>query len=401
LSLPHDAIAPPDVEPVYLDHNATTPVDPAVLAAMMPYLTTHFGNPSSDHRYGRTAARAVAEARTRVAGLVGAEPDEVVFVASGSEANNLAVRGVADAARNGGAGAASVRRTVVTCAVEHPSVLRTCAALEREGWRVVSLGVDGSGRVDLDHARAAIDDSTLLVSVQYANGETGTIQPLAEVAAIAREHGALVHTDACQAVGKVDVDLSRLGVDLLTLAGHKMYAPKGVAALVRRRDVRLRPLTYGGGQEGGLRAGTENVPYVVALGAASAVARGRLPGEGGRLAALRDLLHDALCSRLDRPVLLNGHPSARLPNTLNVSVDGTDGRAVLAGTPQVAASTGSACHAGRPEPSEVLLAMGLSRERASAALRLSVGAGTAEADVLRAADSLAATLKGLEMKSAS
>lgn len=377
--------------PVYLDHNATTPVDPAVVAATLPYLTTHFGNPSSGHRYGLVARQAVDEARQQAAGLVGCDPKDLVFVGSGSEANNLALRGAVMANASPG------RRTIVTQATEHPSVLATCAALQRAGvCDVVVLDVDGRGLVDVEQARSAIDSSTLLVSIQFANGETGTIQPIAELAQLAHEQGALFHTDACQAAGKISIDVAALEVDLLSLAGHKMYAPKGIAALIRRHAIGLDATTYGGGQEGGLRSGTENVPYIVGLGTASVLAKDNPIGEGERLRALRDLLYDELRARLTRTVRLNGHPTLRLPNTLNISIEGVDSRSLLAATPQVAASTGSACHTGTGEPSGVLMAMRVPPERAAAAVRLSAGRTTTEAEVLTAVDALVAAVhKGI------
>jgi cysteine desulfurase len=382
--------------PIYLDHNATTPVDRRVLAELEPYLSTHFGNPSSGHAYGRTTRHAVELARRRTADLIGAQPDEVTFTGSGSESNVLAIRGAALAhpfARHG-----TGRTTIVTQVTEHPSVLNTCDALHRlHGLRVVLLPVDRHGRVDLDAARAAIDKSTLLVSIQLANGETGTIQLVADIARMAHDHGALFHTDAAQAAGKIATGVGNLDVDLLTIAGHKMYAPKGVAALYHRRGVALEPLVHGGGQEGGRRSGTENVAYVVALGAACVLARLGLAAEVDRIRGLRDLLHerlrDRLGRRLGRAVRLNGDPERRLPNTLNVSVDGIDARAVLAATPALAASTGSACHAGSAEPSGVLVAMGLPPDRAGAAVRLSLGRWTTEADVDGAVDALAATVE--------
>ncbi|MGN9913941.1 cysteine desulfurase family protein [Phytohabitans sp. LJ34] len=385
-----DGLAAPRM-PVYLDHNATTPVDPAVVAATLPYLTTHFGNPSSGHRYGLVARQAVDEARQQTAGLVGCDPKDLVFVGSGSEANNLALRGAVLASASHG------RRTIVTQATEHPSVLATCAALRRAGvCDVVVLDVDAHGLVDVEQARSAIDATTLLVSIQYANGETGTIQPIAELARLAHKRGALFHTDACQAAGKISIDVAALEVDLLSLAGHKMYAPKGIAALVRRHEIGLDATTYGGGQEGGLRSGTENVPYIAGLGRASVLAKENLIGEGERLRALRDLLYEELRARLTRAVHLNGHPTLRLPNTLNISIEGVDSRSLLAATPQVAASTGSACHTGTGEPSGVLMAMRMPPERAAAAVRLSAGRTTTEADVRTAVDALVAAVhKGI------
>ncbi|MGW5682031.1 cysteine desulfurase family protein [Nonomuraea sp. NPDC003754] len=377
--------------PVYLDYNATTPVDPEALEAALPYLTAHFGNPSSGHAYARAPRAALDRARRQVAELLGAEPSEVIFTGGGSEADALAVRGAALAVRAGDPG----RRRVVAPATEHPAVLRSCDGLRAEGFIVTPLPVDGHGRVDPGDLRAAVrQGDTALVSVAYGNSETGTIQPIAELAAVARESGALFHTDAAQAVGKVAVDVAALGVDLLTVVGHKMYAPKGVGALYVRAGTPLRPVIPGGGQERGLRAGTENVAFAAALGQAAETARRELPGSAVRLAALRDLLQAELEARLPGRVRLNGHPDARLPGTLNVSIDGTSGRALLAAVPEIAASTGSACHEGVDAPSPVLLAMGLPPERALAALRLSLGRWSTEQEVRHAATLIAKAAAG-------
>jgi cysteine desulfurase len=367
--------------PIYLDYNATTPLDPAVLAAMRPYLETHFGNPSSGHVYGATARAGVETARAQVAALLGCAPDEVVFTGGGSESDNLALLGVALAHRDRG-------DHIVTTQIEHPAVLETCRYLERRfGFRVTYLPVDGQGQVEPAAVEAALTPRTLLVSVMHANNETGVLQPVAAIAAIARRHGVLVHTDAAQSVGKVPVNVAELGVDLLTVAGHKLYAPKGVGALYVRRGTVLDPLIHGAGHEGGRRAGTENVAGIVGLGAACAVARERLAAELPRLTALRDRLGAALAAA---GWVLNGHPTARLPNTLNVSLEGAEGEEVLRRAPSVAASTGAACHSGHAEPSAVLLAMGLSRTRALGAVRLSLGRWTTEAEVDRAAEALVA-----------
>jgi len=363
---------------IYLDHNATTPVPPQVVEAMAPFLFQEYGNPSSRHSRGRAAQDAVGRARERVAAFLGAAPAEIVFTASGSESNNLAIRGAALG------GLTTGRRTIVTQATEHPSVLAACHALSRlHGFRLVTVGVDRFGSVDLDELRGAVDQTTLLVSIQVANGETGTLQPIREVADIARRCGAVFHADACQAAGKVGLDVRQLGVDLLSVAGHKMYGPKGVGALYRRDDLPLEPVIYGGGQEHGARAGTENVSGVVGLSAACDVAE-RAANDGGRVRLLRDTLFEALRSGVRRKVCLNGHPTDRLPNTLNVSIDGLTGRSVLACADGVAASTGSACHADKQDPSPVLTAMGCDPDRALGAVRLSLGDGT-QADELRRA----------------
>jgi cysteine desulfurase len=365
MTSPHPALAD---GPVYLDYNATTPVDPRVVAAMQPYLTEHFGNPSSAHAYAAAPAQALRTARERVAALIGSTDGDIVFTGSGSEANNLALRGAVLAL-------GLDRPHVVTQQTEHPAVLATCRALQRlHGVEVTYLPVDGDGLVDPDDLAVAMTPRTALVSVMLANNETGTVQPIAVLARVAHEHGALFHTDAAQAAGKIPVDVASLGADLLTLVGHKMYAPKGVAALYVRPGVALEPIAYGGGQEHGLRSGTENVALSVALGAAASIALDELVDGGrDRLTRLRDRLHRGLVESLPDRIALNGHPEHRLPNTLNVSISGCGGDAVLAATPGIAASTGSACHAGTTEPSPVLSAMGLDSDRALSAVRLSLG----------------------------
>jgi cysteine desulfurase len=372
-------------EAVYLDHNATTPLAPEVLDAMRPYVEQHFGNPSSGHGYGAAAQEAVDRARMQVASLLGCKPESIVFTGSGSEADNLAIKGVALAGRGTG-------DHIITCAVEHPAVLASCRYLEaRLGCRLTILPVDGCGLVDPDDVRHAIEPGTGLISIMHANNEVGTVQPIAEIAAVARERGIPFHTDAAQSVGKVDTNVYELGADLLALAGHKLYAPKGIGALYVRPGTRLEPLVHGAGHERGLRAGTENVPYIAALGAACALAEERLQdGAAGHVRRLRDRLHTALESSFP-PLTLNGHPDRRLPNTLNVSFPGLDGEDLLARTPTLAASTGSACHSGRTEPSAVLTAMGFAPDRALGAIRLSLGYGTTEAEIDAAAAALAAS----------
>jgi cysteine desulfurase len=369
---------------IYLDHNATTPIAPEVLEAMRPYLERHFGNPSSAHAHGATAATAVARARAEVAALLGGDPDGVVFTASGSEADNLAIKGIA-LARLG------ERDHIVTSAVEHPAVLATCSYLQRRlGFRLTIVPVDSHGLVDPDDVRRAIEPGTALVSVMHANNEVGTLQPIAEIAAVARDRGVLVHTDAAQSAGKVPLDVDRLGVDLLTVAGHKLYAPKGIGALYVRPGTRLEPVIHGAGHERGLRAGTENVPFIAGLGGAAALADDRLRnGAHVEVKRLRDRLHAALQSAVP-DLALNGHPHQRLPNTLNVSFPGHDGERLLACTPSIAAATGAACHSGRTEPSAVLTAMGLDRSRALGAVRLSLGYDTTTEQIEAAAAALAA-----------
>jgi cysteine desulfurase len=372
--------------PVYLDHNATTPVAAEALDAMRPYLERHFGNPSSGHEFGAAADEAVERARAQVATLLSCEPESIVFTASGSEADNLAIKGVALARRGSG-------DHVITSAIEHPAVLDACRYLEgRLGYRLTILPVDGSGLVDPDDVRRAIEPGTVLISVMHANNEVGTLEPIPEIAVLAGEREIPFHSDAAQSVGKVRTDVDELGVDLLALAGHKLYAPKGIGALYVRPGTRLDPLIHGAGHERGLRAGTENVPYIAALGAVCALARERLlAGADERVRRLRDRLQAELESRTPA-LVLNGHPNRRLPNTLNVSFPGLDAEDLLARTPSVAASSGSACHSGRTEPSAVLTAMGLEPARALGAVRLSLGYGTIEAEVDAAAAALAASV---------
>lgn len=368
--------------PVYLDYNATTPVDPAVLEAMLPYLAEHFGNPSSTHAYGTAAAEGVGRARGQVAGLLGCAPEEVVFTSCASESTNQAIKGAAFALRERG-------RHIITSAVEHPATLNACRYLEREfGFSLTVLPVGPDGRIDADDVRRAIRPDTVLITLMHAQNETGVLQPVAEVGGIAREYGVLFHVDAAQSLGKINVCVDDLGCDLLTVAGHKLYAPKGVGALYVRKGVELHPLLHGASYEGGRRAGTANVPYAVALGKACELAGQKLSsGETERLRTLRDRLHQALAASLD--VRLNGHLTERLPNTLNVSVLGAVGNDLLAAVPEIAASTGSACHAGVSKPSETLLAMGIPPEIALGALRLSLGRYSTADEVDFAAERLA------------
>jgi len=368
--------------PIYLDYNATTPVDPAVLQAMLPYLSEQFGNPHSTHAFGTVAHMAMETAREQVASLIGARPGEVVFTSCASESINLAIKGVTFRHRN------RPGAHLITSRVEHPAAVNACRYLAKEfGFALTLLPVDESGRVDPAEVRAAIRPETVLISLIHAQNETGVIQPVREVAAIAREAGVLFHVDSAQTIGKIPVNVAEIGCDLLTIAGHKLYAPKGVGALYVREGISLHPLIHGASYEGGRRAGTENVPYAVALGRACELAEVKLTtGEGRRLAGLRDRLQQRLGEAL--PVRVTGANVERLPNTLHITVDGVIGNDLLSGCPQVAASTGSACHAGVSEPSEVLLAMGFSPERAVAALRLSLGRYTTPEEIEAAAEAL-------------
>lgn len=370
---------------IYLDYNATTPVNPQALDAMLPYLRDRFGNPSSSHAYGHAAHEAVERAREQVAVLLGARSDEIVFTGGGSEADNLAIKGIAEAHRERG-------NHIITARTEHPAVLVTCRYLERRGFSVTYLPVDAQGVVDPSDVEKAITSRTILVTIMHANNETGSIQPITDISRIAREHGVLMHTDAAQSVGKIPIVVDDLQVDLLTVAGHKLYAPKGIGALYVRRGVQLEPLIHGAGHEGGRRAGTENVPYMVGLGEACRLAGETLAETARRLSGLRDRLFEALHAE-GAPVRLNGHPTERLPNTLNVSFEGHDGNALLARVPEIAASTGSACHSGRTEPSGVLLAMRLQPDIALGAVRFSLGRWTTADEIERAATLITSRLR--------
>ena len=367
--------------PIYLDHNATTPLLPEVVDAMLPFLRVHFGNPSSGHAYGAHARDAVAHARRQVAALLGCDDDEVLFTSGGTEANNLAIRGLAETREAPG--------HIVTTVIEHPATEQPCAWLERRGWRVTRIGVDASGRAHRAEAQAALGRDTVLVTVMHANNETGVLQPVAELAALAYAAGALLHTDAAQSVGKVAVRVRELGVDLLTVAGHKLYAPKGVGALYVKRGTKLAPLLLGAGHERGLRPGTENVAAIVGLGAACEAVGHDLETVAARMCTLRDTLWQRLLDAVPG-IERNGHPTLRLPNTLNVRFPGTSGNDLLAAAPELAASTGSACHEGHERASGVILAMGIPADVALCSVRLSLGRSTTQEEVTRAADLLVA-----------
>ena len=360
-------------DPIYLDHNATTPVADAVREAMVPWLGARFGNPSSGHVYGRRAAEAVAQARADVAVLVGAEPSQIVFTGGGTEADNLAVRR-----------ARVTRKRVVTSAVEHPAVEEPARALQTEGWRWDRLAVDGRGRIDLERAASALREPAGLVSIILAQNETGVVQPVAELATLARAAApdVIVHSDGAQAVGKIPVDVAALGVDLLTIVSHKLYGPCGIGALFVREPTLVSGWALGGGQERGIRPGTEPTAMVVGLGAACRLAAADLHQEHARQSALRDQLQARLHAGI-AGLHVTGRGAERLPNTLHVCVPGCGGADVLARAPEIAASTGSACHA--DGEGGVLQAMGIEPALAVGALRLSLGRRTTEADVERAA----------------
>jgi len=360
--------------PIYLDYNATTPVDPAVAEAMLPFLYEHFGNPSSSHPYGAAARSAVEKARGQVARLLGARPEEIVFTSGGSEANNTVIFGVARLLRSRG-------RHVVTSAVEHPAVLEPCAALAAEGFRVTRVPVDPAGRVDPADVARALTPETILVTVMHANNEVGTIEPVVEIARLARERGILVHTDAAQSAGKIPVDVAELGVDFLSLAGHKLYAPKGVGALYVRSGVELPRFVHGASHESGRRAGTENVLEIVGLGQACEIAARDLEANRRHFQAMRDGLWAGL-SREIEDLRRNGDPDACLPNTLSVGIGGVEASTLLAEIgDRLAASAGAACHAAGVELSTVLEAMRVPMRYAMGTVRFSVGRGTTEGEV--------------------
>jgi cysteine desulfurase len=371
---------------IYLDYNATTPLLPEAVEAMLPYLRDHFGNPSSAYARGRTARDAVEAAREKVAALLACDADEVVFTSGGTESNNLAIRGVTEALPD--------RQQVVTSIIEHPAVAAPCSWLERHGWRVARAGVDEDGRVRVQEVAASIVPSTALVTVMHANNETGVLQPMREIAAAARRAGAFVHTDASQSVGKVPVDVRALDIDLLSLAGHKLYAPKGVGALYVRRGTPLLPLALGGGHESGRRPGTENVASIVGLGVACERARADLGAESERVRTLRDLLWQDLRGQVPG-LAMNGHPIERLPNTLSVRFPGVSGTALLAAAPDVAASTGSACHGAQEQAPAVVVAMGVPPREALGTVRLTLGRGSTQREVQRAAAALGAAWRAV------
>ncbi len=367
--------------PIYLDYNATTPVAPEVADAMLPFLREHFGNPSSPHSFGLLAEQAVAEARDHVAALIGARPQEIVFTGCATEANNLALLGVTRALSD-------TKHHIVVSAIEHPSVMEPAKHLAEQGWGLTVIPADRFGRISPDDVARALRPDTVLVSIMHANNEVGTIQSIPEIARITRERGVLLHTDAAQSAGKVPIDIDTFGVDLLTLAGHKFYATKGVGALYIRQNTPVRKITFGAGHEHGLRPGTENIPAIVGFGVAAHLVGERLPQATSYLRELRDQLHALLIEAVPG-LILNGHPEERLPNTLHVSFPGVSGRRLLDQASHiVAASLGSACHSEHDAVSGVLAAMGVDPARAAGAVRLSVGTMTTPDEVCRAANGL-------------
>lgn len=374
---------------IYLDHNATTPLLPEAADRLDRVSREVWGNASSVHHFGQQAKAVLDDARSEVAALIGVDPSEVVFTAGGTESDNFALRGAAEALEPTG------RKHLIATAIEHEAVLNTVKSLARRGWRVTLLPVDASGIVSPDALREAITDDTAVVSVMHANNEIGTIQPVAELAAMAHERGALVHTDAVQSAGKIPLDVKALGVDLLSISGHKFYGPKGVGALWVRRSVRLLPFVTGGRQERNRRAGTENVAGYAALGVAARAAREKLTGEAARLAALRDRLEAGVLAGVPG-TMRNGAAAPRVPNTANISFERIESESLLIGLDLegIAVSSGSACSSGTLEPSHVLKAMGLPHHRTLSSIRFSLGLSNTEADV----DRVVAVLPGLVEK---
>jgi cysteine desulfurase len=369
------------IQMIYLDFNASTPIAPEVAEAMRPFLSHHFGNPSSQHWAGIPAKEAVEHARQQVADLLQCSPDEIVFTSGGSESNNHAIKGVFFALREKG-------NHIITTQIEHPAVINPCRFLEKLGAEVTFIPVDRYGTVDPQDIQKAIKPRTILITVMHANNEVGTIQPIEEISTIAKERGIVFHTDAAQSVGKIEAKVDKLGVDLLSVAGHKLYAPKGVGALYIREGIAIEPLIHGAGHESGRRAGTENVLLIVGLGKACEIAK-RYVGDD-RICTMRDSFWKLLQDHFGEKVVLNGHPVHRLPNTLNVSFVGKAGGEILFRLEGVAASTGAACHSGSVELSPVLKAMGISPEVGMGAIRFSLGRTTTVQELERIVDRLLA-----------
>ncbi len=369
--------------PIYLDYNATTPVDPVVREAMQLFFAGEYGNPSSTHVLGRSSQRAIAVARGQVAALIGCAADEIVFTSGGTESSNLAIQGAvyhAASDRNG---------HLIISAIEHPATVEPARWLARQGFQITVVGCDANGVVDPGEIAAAIRPTTKLVSVMHANNEVGAIQPIGEISEICRAANAKLHVDAAQSLGKIEVDVNRLGVDLLTVAGHKVYAPKGVGALYVRQGVELEPVVRGAGHECGLRPGTENTPYIVGLGTAAELAAASLPGITRQLAAQRDRLELGLRGRIPG-LTVNAASSVRLPNTASVNFPGLIGAELLDAIPELCASTGAACHSGTTKLSATLAAMGVPEDVSRGAVRLSVGRSTTDEEIDTAVERLAA-----------
>ena len=365
------------VQPIYLDYNGTTPIDPEVIEAMRPFLETDFGNPSSSHWYGIKPKKAIEKARKQVAGILNCSPSEVIFTSGGTESNNHAILGMAQGLQEKG-------NHIITSSFEHPAVFEVCGHLARHGFEITYLPVSKEGLVDPADVEKAIQKSTILMSIMHANNEVGTVQPLSDIGSVAREHGVALHTDAAQSVGKIPIDVQQLGVDLLSVAGQKVYAPKGIGALYVRAPLEMENFCFGAGQEKGRRAGTENVMGIVGLGKACEIAQRGLEKNMARMKYLRDRLHQGLLSRMAN-IQLNGHQEQRLPNTASISFKGLEANRILEEIDlTVAASAGAACHADTVELSHVLIAMGVPVEWAKGTLRFSVGKMTTEAEIDKA-----------------
>ncbi|UCE83761.1 MAG: cysteine desulfurase [Deltaproteobacteria bacterium] len=377
------------MKPIYLDYNATTPIDPEVAEAMRPYLFEHFGNPSSSHWYGSQTKKAVEESRRQVADLLNCKPDEIVFTSGGSESNNYAIKGTTFANREKG-------NHVITSAIEHPAVIEVCKFLAERGFQVTYLDVDEFGLVDPLKLEEAITPQTILITIMHANNEVGTIQPIAEIGKIAKKHNIVFHTDAAQSVGKIPTEVDELGVDLLTIAGHKLYAPKGIGALYIRRGTRLEKLIHGADHEQGLRAGTENVLEIVGLGKACEIAKRDLQKNMDHMQKMRDLIFEGFRKQWDE-IRLNGHPERRLPNTLSVSFRGIEANKLLSQIKDVAASAGAACHADSVNISSVLEAMKVPLEYGMGTIRLSTGKMTTKEEVDRAVEIFLQTAQRLQL----
>jgi cysteine desulfurase len=374
--------------PIYLDHNASTPVLPEVVEAMLPFLARHFGNPSSTHAHGRIMHDAVEHAREQVSCLIDCSSSELFFTSGGTEANNLAIRGTASANPS--------LRHIITSVVEHPATAGPCGLLENAGYRVDRVAVDACGRVEPQAVSEACDDDTLLVTIMHANSETGTLQPIRKISAIAHCAGALMHSDAAQSIGKIEVSVRHEDVDMMSIAGHKLYAPQGVGALFVKSGTRIDPLLIGAGHERGLRPGTENVASIVGLGKACELAGRDLAGENRRVSQLRDRLWSRLKDSI-AGLELNGHPVERLPNTLNVRFPGVSGNALLASCPAISASTGSACHEDGDSASAVILAMGIPEPEATGSVRLTLGRHSNAVEIELAADELVGAWRRLKL----
>lgn len=373
---------------IYLDYNATTPCDPRVTQAMLPYFTEIYGNPANGlHVLGRKAARAVELAREQVASLIGANPREIFFTSGATESNHLAILGVAEYAP-------PTSRKIITCAIEHKSVLAPCKRLAEHGFEVIILPVDKNGLINLEDLENALDTHTFLVSIQAANNEIGTLQSIVEIAALAHRYGALIHTDAAQAIGKIPVDVNKWDIDILSFSAHKIYGPKGTGGLYVRGGksrIPIRPILEGGGQESGLRAGTLNVPAIVGFGMACEIAMEELPSEQIRLQTYRDELEYGLLTTVPG-LIINARYAPRLPNTTNITIQGIETEALLLSLPDLMMSTGSACNTGAPEPSYVLQSIGLTRKQASASIRISLGRMTKKEDIKEVVRQLGAAL---------